>query len=917
MNAPYRRGRADGSGALDVRAFPENTTILLVLLGLAVATVTLYVNVLLTSGDIPSCLQHVDGLAAGRFRSPAEINCVARSLHAMGAGALKRMAQPVLLGLMVYAGGSSLRLRTLKPLGASHAPQARRIRALAERTGLRRRPLVFGARRGRHTTGVGGSPRKYYVRVSNNHLAWYELGAQRRDAFDAVILHELAHLDTGDLRRYQAARAMRRLAFVYCFAALLTLPTLTDTQALLLITQMAVLAVVVELLVRAFLRAREFRADARAAAVAPEGMSYSAELAAQGKKARRGPGRLFARHPDAAHRLAALRDPASVLRFPVSHALSVGFFAGLAFSVLATVFGYLYWQPGGPVGRETSLAAMVVGAPLTVAICLGMLRHAWADLLGRRSTRTVPLIMALTCGLIVGRYVSPFFSVVADTGAGDAFWPMAVATLLMAVIAVRWPVAVAAGWFPTDEESESRRVNGDGHSGMFTVMKRIAIGVGCLLYFRIFAAWGLFGRLADSVASQVVTEPAGLPDRLDLDGLRRLVLLVLESAGGGWPAAVVLTLAWSLPLVPRLVLPTCAPRVQELRHGRRARRSGVLWAGAAWIAGLTGVFVGDELSLWAGLGMPLPNRMALVVGSMMIASALTTLRIRGPLAGPYAMAAAFTAALVGMLFHLGSEAGRHELSTALPHVLAAGQMLAALTTLVVGSVKRLSGQAASLVLATVVDEAAAAQASARSTAADPLAESVRRALNRSDPTGEQGLKAPSTVTQVAVATEPGRSPAAPEEPPVTDTVRQALDRAATLTLANTFPLSTQDLLVALMHTDGAAEWDRIWLHTRSVEHLRRHPLPDPPAARPVSRHGHLMTSACAESLKRAERIARHCATPLTSGAVTLALVSHPASAAARALGVGSVITETELLDLVQECVLGFRIENLAQLLEPS
>ncbi|AZP22505.1 hypothetical protein EJC51_44400 [Streptomyces aquilus] len=887
------------------------------LLGLAVATVTLYVNVLLTSGDIPSCIQQVDGLTAGHFRSQDEIDCVARSLHAMGAGALKGMGQPLLLGLMLYAAGSSLRLRTLRPLGTSHAPQARRIRALAERTDLRRRPLVFGARRGRHTTGVGGSPRKYYIRVSNNHLAWYELGARRRDAFDAVILHELAHLDTGDLRRYQAARAMRRLAFAYCFAALLTLPTLADTQALLLITQMALLAVVVELLVRAFLRAREFRADARAAAVAPEGMSYSAELAAQGRKTRRGLGRLLARHPDAAQRLAALRDPVSVLRFPVSHALSVGFFGGLALSVLATVFGYLYWQPGGPVGRETSLAAMVVGAPLTVAVCLGMLRQAWADLLGRRSTRTVPLIMALACGLMVGRYVSPFFSVVADTGAGDAFWPMAVSTLLMSVIAVRWPVAVAAGWFPSDEESESRRATGDGHSGTFRVMKRIAIVVGCLLYFRVFAAWGLFGRLADSVASQVVTEPTGLPDRLDLDGLRRLVLLVLESASGGWLAAVVLTLAWSLPLVPRLVLPTCAPPVQELRYGRRARRSGVLWAGAAWIAGLTGVFVGVELSLWAGLGIPLPNRMVLVVGSMMIASALTTVRIRGPLAGPYAMAAAFTAALVGMILQLGSEAGRHELSTALPHVLAAGQMLAALTTLVVGSVKRLFGQAASLVLGNVVEETASDEASAQSTAADPLAESVRRALNRSDPAGEQGLKAPSTVTQVPVASAPSRSQTVPEGPPLTDTVRQALDRAATLALGNMFLLSTQDLLVALMQTDGAAEWDRIWLHTRPVEHLRNHPLPDPPTAKPLTRHGHLMTAACAESLRRAERIARHCGMPLTSGAVTLALVSHPGSAAARALGVGSVIAETELLDLVQECVLGFRIENLAQLLEAT
>ncbi|OPG06955.1 hypothetical protein B1R27_15355 [Streptomyces sp. GKU 895] len=916
MNAPYQRGRADG-GALDVREFPENTTILLVLLGLAVATITLYVNVLFTSGDIPPCLQYVDGLAAGHFRSPDEIHCVARSLHAMGAGALKRMGQPLLFGLMLYAGASSLRLRTLKPLGASHAPQARRIRALAERTDLRRRPLIFGARRGRHTTGVGGSPRKYYIRVSNNHLAWYELGARRRDAFDAVILHELAHLDTGDLRRYQAARAMRRLAFAYCFAALLTLPTLAETQALLLITQMALLSVGVELLVRAFLRAREFRADARAAAVAPEGMSYSAELAAQGKKARGGLGRLLARHPDAAHRLAALRDPLSVLRFPVSHALSAGFFGGLALSVLATVFGYLYWQPGGPVGRETSLAAMVVGAPLTVAVCLGTLRHAWADLLAGRSTRTVPLIMALTCGLIVGRYVSPFFSVVADTGAGDAFWPMAVATLLMAVIAVRWPVAVAAGWFPVDEDSESRRATGDAHSGTFRFMKRVAIVVGCLLYFRIIAAWGLFGRLADSVASQVVSGPPGLPDRLDLDGLRRLVLLVLESASGGWPAAVVLTLAWSLPLVPRLVLPTHSPPAQELRYGRRARRSGVLWAGAAWVAGLAGVFLGAELSLWAGLGLSLPNRMALVVGSMVIASALTTLRVRGPLAGPYAMAAAFTAALVGMLLHLGSEAGRHELSTALTHVLAAGQMLAALTTLAVGSVKRLFGQAASLLPDNVGGERASDEASAPSTAAGPLAESVRRALNRSDPTGGQGLKVPSAPVRGPVTSEPTGTPAAPEELPVTDTVRQALDRAATLARANTFLLSTQDLLVALMQTDGAAEWDRIWLHTRPVEHLRNHSLPDPPTARPLTRHGHLMTAACAESLRRAERIARHCAMPLTSGAVTLALVSDPASAAARALGVGTGITETELLDLVQECVLGFRIENLPQLLEAS
>lgn len=924
MNVPARRARSQGTGGrCDVLGFPANTTILLVLLGMATVTITLYVNVVMSGPAVPRCAEDIPGLTTGTFTSKAEVVCVKASLRAMGEHALKRTWVPLALGALMYVAAASLRLRTLRPLEAPYAPQRRRIAELAAKLPLPRRPLIFGARHGREVTCVGGSPRRPYIRVSNNHLAWYTLDDQRRAGFDAIILHELAHLDGGDLRTHQAARAMRKLALAYCFFALLTVPAFTGVQAWVLSGQLVLIAVVIELIVRAFLRARELRADAFAAAHAPDGMSYSVELAAQGQQPRRGRSALLARHPEAARRLAVLRDPASILRFRLSHALGSGFLGGLAVSVLGTVVGYLYWGPGGKAGEETGAAALVVGVPVAVVFCLGMLRHSWGELLGSAHPRTSLLVTSMAGGLVAGHYASPFFSVFADTGAASAALPIALFSWLIAIVAVRWPVAVAHGWFPAEAEGGDRRAAADGHSRVFRLMKWFAVAVGCLVYFRLLAAWGLFARLAESVAAHATNLPTGLPPRLDLEGLRQIALLVMESAAGGLVPVMALTLAWALPLAPRVLSPFHAPAARAQWFGRRARRSAVLWTLTTFIAGLLGMPATDGLRIWAGLGTPLPQRVALLVGAMVVTAVVTTIRVPGPLAGPYAMAAACTAALTGIALLSCTDSGRRGLPDALPHLLAGGQLLAGLATVAVGGTKRVLGRAARTALAGVLKDAESngalpAAAAPNSRSYDPvlLTKAVRRALEQSGPFKDSALAGHRAAAPGLQAAGAAAQAGLPDPVPLTDTVGRALGLAAARQDTQVRSLSTQDLLIALMECDDAAEWDRIWLHTRPLEHLRAHPVPDTGAEARL-RHGYSVTVSCASALDTAARLARHCALPLTSGVLTLALVADAGAGAGRALGVGSDVSRADLLELVQECVHGATIEDLPRLLEAA
>ena len=658
---------------MDPLRFPANTTILVLLLAIAVVASTLYVSSLLDNALSLSCLREIPDPRAGAASLTArQFGCAKTAINADGRQTLASTVRWLLLLSGLYAANARVHFRRIVELGPEHRAQRERIADLAIRFFPGKTLAVARARSGRSTeTHTAGSARNPHIVFSSDLLARFDSSdpAQHR-FFDAVVLHELAHVDAGDLRKYQFARAVRLLAVIYVGLCLIVVGVAPDLAAAVAVLQVGVLALAAELVVRAFLRAREWWADARAAAADREAIEFAAERAKKGPR-----GSLFATHPTPAQRVAALRGPVALLHFPAWYSLAAGFLGGLALSMFAFVIGELYWGTR-LAGQEAAIAVYVAGIPLVVALCLGIWRQVWADQLSGQPSHSATHTAALAGGLFAGQYASPLFTSAGGFFALSEVLPIAVATAVSALALIRWPTAVAAGWFPPTIPDPGKEHSGDT-SATFRRMKQLGIVVAFLVMGRLLAAWVLFCRLADSAV--VPPHGSNLPPDLSHYGVR-LLWTVLRSAADGWPAAVVLTLAWVLALAPRMMAPLYRAAASLERFATKARRHGVFWGAAALTACATGLPVPGRMRVWAGLGAPLSARWTLVVLAMALAAATTSARIRGPLAGPYAMAAAFVTALVGLASLPIGAAG--PAAQSLLDVLTRGQLFAAASALV-------------------------------------------------------------------------------------------------------------------------------------------------------------------------------------------------------------------------------------------
>ena len=175
-----------------------------------------------------------------------------------------------------------------------------------------------------------GRPRCRFVVISGGAAV---AAVRKPAAFDAVVLHELAHIKNRDIDQTYLALAIWRAFVVAALLPLAVLLILSGARGepQQQIWRVAVMALIVYALRNAILRAREFDADARVRQLDPETAlgAVLADLPARtGRRARS----LGWRHPSGQERAAALRDPAPLYRFGFWDGLAIGLVTALGAS---------------------------------------------------------------------------------------------------------------------------------------------------------------------------------------------------------------------------------------------------------------------------------------------------------------------------------------------------------------------------------------------------------------------------------------------------------------------------------------------------------------------------------------------------------------------------------------------------------
>jgi Zn-dependent protease with chaperone function len=267
----------------------------------------------------------------------------------------------------------------------------RRRRHLTELTGTDASDLVSRLEEVRQRAGTGpvvwllqpldarlsaftfGWPRRRFVAISGGAAV---AAVRKPAAFDAIVLHELAHIKNRDIDQTYLALAIWR-AFVV--AALLPLavlliftPVLSDPQQL--IWRVAVTALIVYSLRNAILRSREFDADARVQLLDPD-TALATVLASMPPPAGRRIWRLGWTHPSGQERAAALLDPGPLYRFGFWDGLAVGLVAALGANAAHEIITLLTTT----VGVTYVVTAIIFAAFAGPAVAVAMWRRQLAE----------------------------------------------------------------------------------------------------------------------------------------------------------------------------------------------------------------------------------------------------------------------------------------------------------------------------------------------------------------------------------------------------------------------------------------------------------------------------------------------------------------------------------------------------------
>lgn len=362
-----------------------------------------------------------------------------------------------------------IRRERLVPLSDEDAPEVVvHLTSLCDRAGFTRPPtfmwdpldpsgraLAFG-RVGIHRVALGGGlVAKFY---------------KDPPAFDAVVLHELAHLRNADVDKTYLAVASWQAFIIVSLApfAVGLVYQLVRFGSVSFVANAAwrvlVLAAFVYLARNAVLRVRELYADIRALVWdGPE--SALGRVLATLPRAAGSRWRLMARvHPDPEERRRMLEETSPLFRMEVGDAFAVGVATTIAFSDVANLF---VWVLGVQQESLAYIATASLLAPLAVgAVGLGVWRGTFAALSRGEAPRGAGILgLGLGFGLIAGNIVS-FSATLTAVPTDETQWDALLAfnaawgglVLASLYLLFRWVAAVASLWLGVATTRRSLRL---------------------------------------------------------------------------------------------------------------------------------------------------------------------------------------------------------------------------------------------------------------------------------------------------------------------------------------------------------------------------------------------------------------------------------------------------------------------------
>ena len=415
---------------------------------------------------------------AGRELAPVLARC-ATFLRPKIMWQIGGMGLVIVVAAIFYCLYPAWKLRTgrFEPISSSELPEIEReLQSIVETARLPDAPAFVWNPLATDLPVVFGRRGRYHVALSGAFVTRYFY--RDKGAFRAVMLHELAHIDNGDV-----AKTYLTLSLWWAFLAAALAPAsaiffwrlaaLRWPDAALLLLESILWVGVIVLSGLAVLRAREYYADVRAS-VWDRASQIDRGLANLPAPDRQGWRRYLRFHPDPGERRQIVEDPSRLLRLSFADTFGIGI---AAWSIVTVVSGLLiFFWPSDLLAMAIFFASIKVGVPAVVfvfaigAIGIGVWRSAFSSLLkgDPPSTGTGWLAPAFVAGAFPGLVMIlaeaalqsfgeqplPFSQVVASLPQDAATY---IALLVACLLIFRWISEAASAWFEIVLQSRSPR----------------------------------------------------------------------------------------------------------------------------------------------------------------------------------------------------------------------------------------------------------------------------------------------------------------------------------------------------------------------------------------------------------------------------------------------------------------------------